>query len=284
MKIARVADSEHEFWAAVDVESGTARPIRGGIADWAPALTADFTAGPAWDGPPRELAALRLRAPVERTAKVVAAGATYARHVAGIGLQMPERPAAFLKPFDSLIGPDDEIAYPELTKQLDYEAELVVVLGAPRISDRGDALRAVLGYTAGNDVSARDLQFGGSVTGMDIFSAKGLDATSGVGPWIVTRDEFGDISPDLALGLTVDGQMRQDDRTSSLVWGVGELLSYVDARSALHAGDILFTGTPAGVAHEDGRYLEPGQEVVVTIEGIGSLRNVVGAAVTRLPT
>jgi 2-keto-4-pentenoate hydratase/2-oxohepta-3-ene-1,7-dioic acid hydratase in catechol pathway len=114
---------------------------------------------------------------------------------------------------------------------------------------------------------------------MDLFSGKGLDATSGVGPWIVTRDESGDDSPELALSLAVDGEARQDDRTGSLVWGVGELLSYVDARSALHAGDILFTGTPADVAHESGRYLEPGQEVVVTIESIGSLRNIVG----RLP-
>jgi 2-keto-4-pentenoate hydratase/2-oxohepta-3-ene-1,7-dioic acid hydratase in catechol pathway len=275
MKIARVADSGREFWAVLDIKSGLARPIKGDFAEWAPALTADLTMEPTWDGPPQDLEPLRLRAPVERTAKVVAAGATYARHVAGLGLQMPERPAAFLKPFDSLIGPDDEISYPALTKQLDYEAELVVVLGTA-ISERGDALRAVLGYTAGNDISARDLQFGGSVTGMDLFSGKGLDATSGVGPWIVTRDEFGDDSPDLALRLTVDGEVRQDDRTGSLVWGVDDLLAYVDARSALHPGDILFTGTPAGVAHESGRYLEPGQKVVVTIEGIGCLRNVVG--------
>jgi len=277
VKIARLADADHEFWAVVDLDEGTARPVRGGIADWAPSLTADFTAELTWDGPPRQLRALRMLAPVERTAKVVAAGATYAKHVAGLGLKMPERPAAFLKPFDSLIGPDDEIRYPVLTSQLDYEAELVVVLGAPIVSGRGDALRAVLGYTVGNDVSARDLQFGGSVTGMDMFSAKGLDATSGVGPWIVTRDEFGDASPDLALTLTVDGDTRQADRTGNLVWGVGELLAYVDARSALHVGDIMFTGTPAGVGHETGRYLEPGQEVVVTLEGTGSLRNVVGA-------
>jgi 2-keto-4-pentenoate hydratase/2-oxohepta-3-ene-1,7-dioic acid hydratase in catechol pathway len=281
MKIARVADAGSEFWAVVDPADGTARPLQGDVANWAPALTADFTTKPAWDGQPRDLGELRLLAPVERTAKVVAAGATYAKHVAGLGLKMPEKPAAFLKPFDSLIGPDDEITYPELTRQLDYEAELVAVLGAARISARGDALRAVLGYTVGNDVSARDLQFGGSVTGMDIFSGKGLDATSGVGPWIVTRDEFGDRSPDLALNLTVDGEVRQNDRTGNLVWGVDKLLSYVDARSALHAGDILFTGTPAGVAHETGRYLEPGQEVVVTIEGIGSLRNVVGARLNR---
>jgi 2-keto-4-pentenoate hydratase/2-oxohepta-3-ene-1,7-dioic acid hydratase in catechol pathway len=135
----------------------------------------------------------------------------------------------------------------------------------------------VLGYTVGNEVTARDLQFGGSVTGMDMFSAKALDHTGPVGPWIVTRDEFGDESPDLALELSVDGEVRQRDRTSSLAWTVGEIVSYVSERSALHPGAILFTGTPHGVGHEDGRYLEPGQEVVVTIERIGSLRNRVGS-------
>ena len=83
----------------------------------------------------------------------------------------------------------------------------------------------------GNDVSARDLQFGGSVTGMDMFSAKGLDDTSGIGPWITTRDEFGDGHPDLELTLTVDGEVRQQDRTSSMVWGCAELVEYVAERS-----------------------------------------------------
>jgi 2-keto-4-pentenoate hydratase/2-oxohepta-3-ene-1,7-dioic acid hydratase in catechol pathway len=276
VKIGRFSDGKREFWAVINLDESIARPLAGSVADWAPPLTADFGSEPAWDGPVRDLAPLRPLAPVERHSKVVAAGATYAKHVAGLGLKMPEKPAAFLKPYDSVIGPDDEIAYPTLTRQLDYEAELVVVLGTPRITDRDNALAAVLGYTAGNDVSARDLQFGGSVTGMDMFSAKGLDRTSGVGPWIVTRDEFGDQSPDLELRLTVDGELRQHDRTGSLVWGIGDILSYVDERSSLHAGDIMFTGTPAGVAHEDGRYLEPGQAVVVTIERIGSLRNVVG--------
>jgi 2-keto-4-pentenoate hydratase/2-oxohepta-3-ene-1,7-dioic acid hydratase in catechol pathway len=151
----------------------------------------------------------------------------------------------------------------------------VVVVGAD-IADRAHAERSILGYTVGNDVSARDQQFSGGVTGMDMFSAKALDATSGIGPWIVTRDEFGDEHPDLDLSLTVDGETRQHDRTGSMVWGSGELLAYVDARMHLHCGDVMFTGTCAGVGHEDGRYLEPGQEVTVTIERIGSLSNVVG--------
>ena len=279
MKIARLFDGSSAFWAVVDPLAGTARAIEGAFADWAPALTADLRMQLPM-APERSLRGLHFLPPAERGANVVAVGATYAKHVAGLGLKMPKQPAAFLKPFGSLIGAQDEIAYPALTNQLDYECELVVVVGRA-IADRTKATASVLGYTVGNDVSARDLQFGGSVTGMDLFSAKGLDRTSGLGPWIITRDEFGDASPDLELTLRVDGEVRQHTRTGSLVWGVGELLAYVDARSKLDCGDVMFTGTPEGVAHETGRYLEPGQVVEATIERIGTLRNVVGARATR---
>jgi 2-keto-4-pentenoate hydratase/2-oxohepta-3-ene-1,7-dioic acid hydratase in catechol pathway len=277
LKIGRCYDGATTFWAIVDVVAGTARPLLGGLAAWAPALTASPGAPLPWRGDVLALADLRLLAPVEPTAKIIAAGATYAKHVDGLGLQMPKHPAAFLRPYASLIGPDEEIVYPAITRQLDYEAELVVIVGATRIEDRSHAERSILGYTVGNDVSARDLQFGGSITGMDMFSAKALDRTGGVGPWIVTRDEFGDSHPDVEIRLTVDGELRQKDRTSSMAWGVGQLLAYVDARSALTCGDVMFTGTMAGVAHETGRYLEPGQVVTVTIDEIGSLRNTVGA-------
>jgi 2-keto-4-pentenoate hydratase/2-oxohepta-3-ene-1,7-dioic acid hydratase in catechol pathway len=269
MKLARCSDGSTAWWAVLDSGAGTVAPLHGPLADWAPLVCVDPEAPLPLRGETLPVSAVRLLAPVEPTARAVAAGATYAKHVAGIGLSMPERPAAFLKPLSSLIGPGDEIAYPAVTTQLDYEVELVAVVGT-------NTGLGVLGYTVGNDVSARDLQFGGSVTGMDMFSAKALDRTSGLGPWIVTRDEFGDGHPDLELRLTVDGDVRQHDRTASMVWGVGELLAYVDARMHLRCGDVLFTGTPAGVGHETGRYLEPGQVVEATIERIGTLRNVVG--------
>ncbi|ROO88019.1 2-keto-4-pentenoate hydratase/2-oxohepta-3-ene-1,7-dioic acid hydratase in catechol pathway [Actinocorallia herbida] len=275
MKIGRFAGENGAFWAVLNLDEGTCRPLEGGFSSWAPALTGDPGSAARLAGEPQPLAGLRTLAPVEPTAKIVAVGATYAKHVAGLGLTMPERPAAFLKPYGSLLAPGAEISYPALTSALDYEAELVAVIGAASI-DRSAPSRSVLGYTAGNDVSARDLQFGGSVTGMDMFSAKALDATGGVGPWIVTRDEFGDDHPDLELRLTVNGEVRQSDRTSSMAWGVGDLVEYVEARSALACGDVLFTGTSAGVGHEDGRYLEPGDVVEVTIERIGTLRNTVG--------
>jgi 2-keto-4-pentenoate hydratase/2-oxohepta-3-ene-1,7-dioic acid hydratase in catechol pathway len=276
MKLARCTDGGATFWAAVDPEADIAHPIVEPFAEWAPRLTSAFEAPLKLARDTRRLGHLRLLAPLNPGAVVVGLGATYAKHVEGIGLQMPKQPAAFLKTDASIIGPNDEIGYPEVTKELDYEGELVAVVGATSISDRARATQSILGYTVGNDVTARDQQFSGGVTGMDLFSGKALDRTSGLGPWIVTRDEFGDEHPDLDLELTVENETRQHDRTSSMVWGVGELCAYVDARMRLHCGDVMFTGTCAGVAHEDGRYLEPGQVVNVTIERVGSLCNSVG--------
>lgn len=276
MKIARCAGGAETFWAVVDPDAQTARRLPGAFQEWAPAVTARPAAALELADPDVPLEGLRLLAPVDENARVLAAGATYAKHVAGLGLQMPEKPAAFYKGHSAVIGPDDQIEYPGITNALDYEGELVVVVGATREDRDSGLVEGVLGYTVGNEVSARDLQFGGSVTGMDIFSAKSLDRTSGVGPWIVTRDEFGDGHPDLELETIVDGEVRQHDRTSSMVWGVEALLDYVDARTRLQSGDVFFTGTPAGVAHEDGRYLEPGQVVTVSIEKIGTLTNMVG--------
>ncbi|MBZ4521782.1 fumarylacetoacetate hydrolase family protein [Mycobacterium avium] len=274
MKIARIEIDGEPTWGVVDWSHRIAHIIDGPISQWGPALTADFSSPLPLTGRTADLSSVRLLPPVGRGAKVVAAGATYAKHVAGLGLKMPERPAAFLKPYESLIGASDDIVYPSITTELDFEVELVVIIGAP--VGRGDSGQsAILGYCVGNDVSARDLQFGGSVTGMDMFSAKGLDDTSGIGPWITTRDEFGDDHPDLELTLTVDGEVRQQDRTSSMVWGCAELVEYVAERSRLAPGDVLFTGTPAGVGHEDGRYLQKGQVVEATVERLGTLHNTV---------
>ena len=276
MKLARCADGAGTFWAIVDPDADTAQPISGDITDWGPGFAADPTSPLPADGSPRSFTDLNLLAPLVPTGAVIGAGATYAKHIGDLGLQMPKQPAAFLKPHNSVVGPNDQIAYPAITDALDYEAELVVVIGAP-LSPGADPMRSIVGYTIGNEVSARDLQFGEAVTGMDLFSGKALDDTAPVGPWVVTRDEFGDEHPDLELTLTVDGEVRQHDRTSSMAWGVGFLLEYVNARTRLQAGDILFTGTTSGVGHEDGRYLQPGQVVEITIEGIGTLRSIVGA-------
>ncbi|GBL57980.1 hydrolase [Pseudomonas citronellolis] len=208
---------------------------------------------------------------------MVVAGANYAKHLADdFGLASPPQPVAFLKAYGALIGAKDPIRYPPLTEELDHEVELVAVIGNSEI-DLDDPLASVLGYTVGNDVSARDLQRSGPAgIGMDLFAAKSQDCTTGLGPWIVTKDEFPVGSPELRLILKVNGEIRQDGSTAEMTWDVGQLIRFVQQRSSFACGDVLFTGSPAGVGMGTGRFLNPGDVVEATIEGIGTLCNVVG--------
>lgn len=277
MRLARCSDGGRIFWAVVDVEGRSARPIAGALQEWAPALTRGAGANALhFAGPPLDLAALRLLAPVEKTNKIVVVGANYSKHLAAdFNIASPRRPIAFLKAYGALIGANDPIRYPPTTQALDHEVELVVVVGAARL-DRSDPLAGVLGYTVGNDVSARDIQTSGPPgIGMDLFGAKSQDGTTGLGPWIVTRDEFPPGPPDLELRLSVNGDLRQQARSSQMTWHVDALLRFVDAISSLECGDVMFTGSPAGVGHGTGRYLQPGDVVEASIEAIGSLRNTV---------
>ncbi len=189
MKLARCTDGGAPFWAVVDTERGEATPISGSFAEWAPALTArpeDGAAALKLAGAPRKLGELRLLPPVERSNRVVVAGANYAKHLnADFGMKSHSQPVAFLKAYGALIGARDPIRYPPLTKELDHEVELVAVIGARQVN-RADPLGSVLGYTVGNDVSARDLQRSGPPgVGMDLFAAKSQDRSTGLGPWIV---------------------------------------------------------------------------------------------------
>lgn len=275
MRIGRLSDGSRTFWAVLQADEASVRPLTGSIAEWGPDVTAHGPDAAPYDGAAVPLSGLRLLAPAQPDAKVVCLGATYAKHVAGMGKEMTGQPAGFWKPYSSLIPADGEIHYPAITKGLDYEVELVIVVGASSV-DAGDPVRSILGYTVGNDISLRDLQFAGSVTGMDMFSAKSADDSTPLGPWIVTRNELGDDHPDLQLTLTVNGEQRQSERTSAMAWGVDFLLRWADERTSLHAGDVVYTGTPDGVAYEDGRYLEPGDVVETTIERLGTQRNTVG--------
>jgi 2-keto-4-pentenoate hydratase/2-oxohepta-3-ene-1,7-dioic acid hydratase in catechol pathway len=285
MKLARCTDGGAPFWALVDTAAETLRPIAGAFADWGPALTRAIAAGRADEGrealplsgPARPLSGVRLLAPVEPVNRVVVAGANYAKHLAAdFGLKSPQQPIAFLKAYGALIGANDPIRYPPLTSELDHEVELVVVIGDAPV-DPENPLASVLGYTVGNDVSARDLQRSGPAgIGMDLFAAKSQDRSTGVGPWIVTRDEFPAGSPHLRLTLKVNGDVRQDSNTSEMTWDVGQLLRFVEARSSFAGGDIMFTGSPAGVGQGTGLFLQPGDVVEASVEGIGTIKNVVG--------
>lgn len=277
MRIGRLTDGTTTGWFSLQDDTTSVRPLSGAVADWAPLVTAHGPDAAPYAGPARALEGLRLLAPAEPLSKVVCLGGTYPKHVVGLGAQMAAQPAGFWKPYDALVGPEDDILYPAITSGLDFEIELVMIIGAATVN-RVAPLHSVLGYTVGNDVSLRDLQFAGSVTGMDMFSAKSAERSTPLGPWIVTRDEFGDEHPDLLLTLTVNGEKRQCERTSAMAFECDALVRWADERTTLRAGDVVYTGTPHGVAHEDGRYLRPGDVVESSAERLGTLRNTVRAS------
>lgn len=215
----------------------------------------DFT------GDQLRVADVRLVAPV-LPSKIIAIGKNYAEHAREMGGEPPAEPVIFSKPSTAVVGPGDAIAYPEkLSSQVDYEGELAVVIG--RYCHQVPAARAadvILGYTCANDVTARDLQKrDGQWT-----RAKGFDTFCPIGPWIETEAD----PSDLAVQTRVNGELRQDGRTSQLLHPVPELIEYVSEVMTLLPGDVLLTGTPAGVGP-----LAVGDEVTVTVEGVGSLTN-----------
>lgn len=206
------------------------------------------------------LAALTLLAPVTPS-KVICVGRNYREHAAEFNNPVPEEPLLFMKPPSSVIGPGAEIHYPSLSKRVDPEAELVLVIG--REAHRVPAARAmevIGGYTVGNDVTARDIQKSdGQWT-----RGKGFHTFCPIGPWIETE-----LNPsDLRVTCTVNGEIRQDGRTSELIFPIPYLIEYISRFTQLLPGDIIMTGTPEGVAP-----MEVGSTVAVEVEGIGVLEN-----------
>jgi len=193
--------------------------------------------------------------------KIVAVGLNYRDHAEELGMALPEEPLLFLKPPSSVTGPGAEIVLPEMSSQVEHEAELAVVIGRKLKNVSVDeAASGILGYTCVNDVTARDLQ----KKDVQFTRSKSFDTFCPMGPWITTG-----LDPsDLEVSCSVNGKTRQKSRTSQLVHGVFELVSFVSRIMTLEPGDIISTGTPMGVGK-----LEPGDEVVVRVEGIGELSN-----------
>jgi 2-keto-4-pentenoate hydratase/2-oxohepta-3-ene-1,7-dioic acid hydratase in catechol pathway len=214
-------------------------------------------------GDRHKLADVRLLAPVIPRSKVVGIGKNYADHAAEMGGAAPTEPLLFLKPNTSVIGPGDPIAYPRQSQELHYEGELAVVIG--RICRDVPAERVpevIFGYTVGNDVTARDLQRSDGQWAR----AKGFDSFCPLGPWIETQLDVTDVS----VTTTLNGELRQAGRTAQLIHKIPVLISYISAAMTLLPGDVVLTGTPAGVGP-----MKPGDEVAVTVEGIGTLTNTV---------
>jgi len=211
---------------------------------------------------------------IPRPGKIVCVGLNYRDHAEEQGAELPNAPLLFAKFPTSLIGPGDAIVIPPIVTKCDYEAELGVVLGATvKQVSKENAFEAVAGYVVANDVSARDLQFGdGQWT-----RGKSPDTFCPVGPLVGAADV-----PDphaLSIRALLNGEVVQDSTTANLVFGVDEVISYASQTATLEAGDLILTGTPAGVGifRKPPRLLEAGDEITIEIDGVGSLTNPVVA-------
>ena len=264
--------------------------VEGGVVDVHDASRGRFGPAPAsafeaWDdlrawadtatGDVRPLDEGALGAPSPEPRQVFAIGLNYASHATESGMELPAVPAVFTKYPASLGGPFDPI---ELSGEMvDWEVELVVVIGrrADRVRE-AEAWQHVAGLCVGQDVSDRHVQF---AAGGQFSLGKSYRSYGPTGPWLVTPDELDD-PDDLGIGCSLDGETVQDDRTSGLVFGVARLIAEISAVVPMLPGDLIFTGTPAGVGftRQPPRFLRAGEVVESWIEGIGSIRNTVTAA------
>lgn len=227
--------------------------------------------------PPLADQRVKLLAPVPDPPKILCIGLNYADHAREGGKEPPAEPVVFCKFQTAVLAPGDPIRLPRASHKVDYEAELVVVIGkAGRHIPRGRAREHVAGYCVGHDVSARDWQL--EKPGGQWLLGKSFDTFAPFGPALVTADEVPD-PQDLRIQLRLNGQTMQDSRTDQLIFGVDVLIEYISTVCTLLPGDVLFTGTPPGVgaARKPPVFLQPGDVVEVEIERLGTLRNPVAA-------
>jgi acylpyruvate hydrolase len=219
---------------------------------------------------PRDAVELGLLVP--RPSKVFCVGLNYLRHVRESGGEVPSHPTLFAKFADALTGPYDEIVLPAASARVDWEAELVAVIGRRvRNANEEEAAAAIAGFSIGNDVSMRDWQRRTT----QWLQGKTWESSSPVGPALVTPDEVGGVHPDLGVTCLVDGETMQDARTSDLLFDAVAVVSYASAVMTLRPGDLIFTGTPDGVgaARTPPVFIQDGQVVTTRIEGLGEMVN-----------
>lgn len=225
---------------------------------------------PAPDGPAVPLEGLELLAPLA-PGKLIGVGLNYRDHAAETGAALPREPLLFAKLTSSVAPPRGEVVRPAYTDELDYEGELAVVIGrTARDVPPERALEHVFGYAVMNDVTARDRQRAEP----QWVRAKGGDGFAPFGPWVTTADEVPD-PQGLAIRTTVNGELRQDGRTADMVFSVAELVAWCAGSFTLEPGDVITTGTPAGVGVARGSFLGPGDVVRVEIPGLGELQSTV---------
>lgn len=246
-----------------------ARPFLGGICgDQIIPLLGDFFGTLRENGDPVPLDSVRILPPI-RPSKVIGIGSNYKKHIAEMGRDTPTVPKIFLKPSTSVIGHNESIMIPPKTQRVDHEAELGVVMGRTAFCvTEEEAMQYVFGYTCVNDVTARDFQKEDVV----FTRGKGFDSFCPIGPWVLPSQE----NNSRTVKCYVNGELRQDGSTADLLFSIPRLISFVSHVMTLHPGDVIATGTPDGVGP-----IQPGDEVIVDIEGIGSLRNPVLARFDR---
>lgn len=222
--------------------------------------------------PKVKLSDYRVGAPLARPTKIICVGLNYAQHALETGASAPIEPIVFMKAPDTLIGPFDDIVIPPSSENTDYEVELAVVIGSSALylKSPADARQHILGYSISQDVSERHWQLERSGQWV---KGKSFPTFNPMGPVIVTADSFD--PDDVRLWCTVDGEMRQDSRTSDLIFGVDFVVWYISQFMQLNAGDVINTGTPQGVGMgwKPTRYLKPGEEVTTGIDGIGVIKS-----------
>jgi 2-keto-4-pentenoate hydratase/2-oxohepta-3-ene-1,7-dioic acid hydratase in catechol pathway len=265
VRIARFAAGGDPQYGIVELaEDGGQHP------DTVSVLTGDPIAMPVQlTGERKELDGVRLLAPVIPRSKIVAVGRNYAAHAAELGNEVPKTPMTFFKPNTSVIGPGESIIYPAVSNKVSFEGELAVVIG--RICKEVPIDRVpevIFGYTIANDVTARDLQKSDGQWAR----AKGFDTFCPLGPWITTHQSLDEVSA-LQIRSTLDGELRQDGNTRDMILGIAELIAFISSYTTLLPGDVILTGTPEGVGE-----IQPGQEISIEIEGIGTLTNPVAGS------
>jgi len=223
---------------------------------------------PVIDGEPR------LGVPLTGVGKIIAIGFNYIDHAAEMAVEVPAEPLVFMKAVTALSGPFDDVITPRGATKLDYEAELVIVIGSrAQYVSEVEAMDHVAGFAVGNDVSERAFQ---RERAGQFVKGKSADTFAPTGPWLVTRNSVPDVQ-NLAVWSEINGEMRQQGNTNQMVFGVSELVSYLSQFMTLMPGDLIFTGTPEGVGDgmDPPQYLQPGDVVRIGIDGLGEQRQIV---------
>ena len=262
---------------AARIDEGAGRAVLLDASDVGALLAAgDLTASASVEGETVPLDKVEYAPVVPRPGKILCVGLNYRNHILEMGRDLPEYPTVFSKFADTLIGAGDDIRRPVETEEFDWECELAIVIGSTvRRADETTAAAAIAGFAVLNDITCRDWQF----RTREWLQGKNWEATTPLGPWLVTPDEVGGPRPALGIRTLVDGEVRQEDNTGDLLFDPVALVSYLSTMITLRPGDVIASGTPGGVGHarKPAVYLQPGQRVVTEIDGLGRCDNLVVA-------